>query len=59
MVKFASKAAEQGDLRYQHRLGDIYDKKYGVSENNKTALKWFTKAAAQGMLVRNPIRGVM
>jgi|TARA_B110000908_G_scaffold154348_1_gene191585 hypothetical protein len=40
--------AEQGDAYVQNNLGLIYDSGEGVPENDKTAVKWYTKAAEQG-----------
>ena len=40
--------AEQGNAMAQFNLGHMYANGYGVRENDKTAVKWFTKAAKQG-----------
>lgn len=40
--------AEQGYAKAQYNLGFMYDKGIGVPENDKTAVKWYTKAAEQG-----------
>ena len=40
--------ADQGWAGAQHNLGLMYEKGYGVPENDKTAVKWYTKAAEQG-----------
>ena len=40
--------ANQGYDRAQFRLGWMYDMGYGVPEDDKTAVKWYTLAAEQG-----------
>ena len=40
-------AAEKGHKKAQYRLGLCYDKGKGVAENDETAVKWYTKSAAQ------------
>jgi uncharacterized protein len=40
--------AEKGDASAQSNLGWMYLKGYGVPQDNKTALKWYTFAAEQG-----------
>ena len=40
--------AAQGNAVIQYNLGVMYDKGYGVPENDKTAVKWYTLAAKQG-----------
>ena len=40
--------ANQGYDRAQFRLGWMYDMGYGVSEDDKHAVKWYTLAAEQG-----------
>ena len=40
--------AEQGGSDAQYNLGIMYDSGRGVPENDKTAVKWYTKAAEQG-----------
>ena len=40
--------AEQGDADAQFNLGGMYDNGWGVPENDKTAVKWYTLAAEQG-----------
>jgi uncharacterized protein len=40
--------AKQGDASAQFNLGFMYDEGQGVSQNNKTAVKWYTLAAKQG-----------
>lgn len=47
---FASlrKAAEQGDIDAQYKLGNCYYNGNGVSEDKAEAVKWYRKAAEQG-----------
>ena len=40
--------AESGNVYAQFNLGLMYDEGIGVPENDKTAVKWYTKAAKQG-----------
>ena len=40
--------AEQGDLKAQFALGNMYDNGWGVTQNHKAAVKWYRKAAEQG-----------
>ena len=40
--------AEQGDASAQYNLGDMYRIGYGVPQDDKTAVKWYTLAAEQG-----------
>ncbi len=42
------KSAQNGDHDAQVRLGLMYDKGEGVSQDYHEAFKWFTKAAEQG-----------
>ena len=42
------KAAEQGHLVAQSRLGVIYGEGYGVPKNYEISIKWYTRAALQG-----------
>ena len=42
------KLAEEGYARAQLNLGLMYANGYGVIENDKLAVEWFTKAAKQG-----------
>jgi len=42
-------AAEQGDADAQYNLGWMYVKGEGVPQNYKTAVKWYTLAAEQGL----------
>jgi hypothetical protein len=42
------KAATQGDVRAQHKLGVMYAKGEGVEEDRDKAIAWLGKAAAQG-----------
>src|SRR5207247_10259098 len=43
------KLAEQGDAKAQHRLGLIYFLGQGVPKDDAEGLKWFRKAADQGL----------
>jgi len=40
--------AEQGLAKAQYNLARLYSNSYGVPQNHKTALKWYTLAAEQG-----------
>ena len=40
--------AEAGDANAQNLLGVMYDVGFGVQEDDKEAVKWYRKAAAQG-----------
>ena len=40
--------AEQGDIRAQNLLGNIYAEGKGVPEDYAEAVKWYRKAAEQG-----------
>ena len=51
--------AEQGDTSAQFNLGIMYRKGNGVPENDKTAVKWYTKAAKQGHAKAQSNLGVM
>ena len=42
------KAAQQGDADAQYQLGVMYDKSYGIEQDYREAVKWYTKAAQQG-----------
>ena len=42
------KLAEQGQTSIQFKLGVLYERGWGVPENDKTAVMWYTKAAEQG-----------
>ena len=48
IVEGWKKAAAQGEAWAQHNLGLIYFKGYGVPQNDRTAVEWLQKAAAQG-----------
>ena len=39
--------AEQGDAKFQYVYGVCYEKGWGVDQNEKEALAWYRKAAAQ------------
>jgi len=47
-LKLLRKPANKGDAQSQFFLGKMYDKGYGVTENDRTAIKWYRKAADQG-----------
>jgi TPR repeat protein len=47
-IKWATKAAEQGDVGSQYGMAVCYAKGYGVEKNPIEAAKWFSLAAAQG-----------
>jgi len=47
-LKLLRKPANNGDAQSQFFVGKIYDKGYGVTENDRTAIKWYRKAAKQG-----------
>lgn len=42
------KAAEQGDVEAQYRVGLLYDRGDGVKRDYRAAREWYLKAAAQG-----------
>ena len=44
------KAAEDGNLYAQEKLGDMYYEGEYVKKNYSKALEWYNKAAAQGSL---------
>ena len=48
-------AAKQGDGYAQYNLGVMYDKGVGVPENNTEAVKWYRKAADQGLAMALPV----
>ena len=45
--------AKAGNAVGQHGLGRIYFDGWGVSQNYKTAVKWYKLAAEQGMPMHN------
>ena len=51
--------ARQGDLAAQIELANAYRKGIGVSQDYKTAVKWFTLAAEQGDAVAQYNLGIM
>ncbi len=56
IVKWCRKGVERGDPYEQIRLGRFYEDGVGRLEKSRTeALKWYRKAAAQGMDVRKDI----
>jgi hypothetical protein len=50
--------AEGGDKVAQHNLGVMYDTGKGVSEDDKEAIKWYTKSAEQGLAMAQAMVGV-
>ena len=42
------KAAEQGHVLAQYKLGAMYDQGEGVPKDQAKAVEWWNKAAAQG-----------
>ena len=46
--KYYKKAASFGHERAQYRLGEIYDRAYGVEMDLKAAAFWYARSAAQG-----------
>jgi S1-C subfamily serine protease len=50
-VKWYAESAEQGDIKAQFALGQIYaDGNQGVPKNYKASLQWYSRAAEQGNL---------
>ena len=49
-VRLLRPLAEQGDAREQDQLGSMYQHGQGVTQDDKEAVLWFAKAAAQGNL---------
>ncbi len=47
-VKWYLKAAEQGNVRAQFKLGLMYQNGEGVEKDLKSAAEWLMKAASQG-----------
>ncbi len=47
-IKWSRKAAEQGDVYAQWRLGEVYENGDGVPKNYAEAFKWYSKVAKQG-----------
>ena len=45
------KAAEQGDAKAQYYLGHCYNMGEGVAQDKAEAVKWYRKAAEQGLEV--------
>jgi hypothetical protein len=48
------KAAEQGSLRAEAHVGDLYREGLGVSQDYKTALSWYLKASPDPRLTMAP-----
>jgi TPR repeat protein len=51
---FKTPLAEQSRADAQYNLGIMYDNGHGVPENDKTSVKWYTKAAEQEGRVSPP-----
>ena len=47
-MRWYTKAAEQGTIDAQYRLGSMYYKGEGVAQDYKSAHMWFNIAAANG-----------
>ena len=58
-LKGLEKLARQGELTAQIELANAYRKGIGVTQNYKTAEKWFTLAAEQGDAVAQYNLGIM
>ena len=58
-LKYYQYAAEKNDNHAQFRLGVMYDKGNGVTQNYAEAMKWYLKAANQGSLAAQYNTGVM
>jgi len=43
-LKLLGRLAKDGHTQSQYFVGMMYDKGYGVTENDKTAIKWYCKA---------------
>ena len=57
-IEWYRKAAEQGDVDAQNKLGHCYYNGNGVSQSYVEAAKWYRKAAEQGTLMHSSIWGV-
>ena len=53
-VFWYTKAAEQGDISAQCRLGKMFLDGEGVTKDSEKALYWFTRAGEQGCLGAPP-----
>ena len=58
-LKYYQYAAEKNDNHAQFRLGVMYDKGYGVTQNYAEAVKWYLKAANQGNVSAQYNIGIM
>ena len=58
-LKYYQYAAEKNDNHAQFRLGVMYDKGNGVTQNYAEAMKWYLKAANQGNETAQNDIGVM
>ena len=48
-MKWVQKAAESGDTKFQYMLGLFYEDGIGAQKNIAEAIRWFKKAAEQGL----------
>ena len=48
VAKWYKKAAEQGHVQAQVRIGRCYARGWGVEKNAREAMKWYLNAAEQG-----------
>ena len=53
------KAAEQGNVDAQERLGRMYSSGYGVAKSHEKSAEWYRKAAEQGSVHAQSILVVM
>ncbi|MBR4036006.1 MAG: sel1 repeat family protein [Oscillospiraceae bacterium] len=58
-VEDITRLAQQGNVKAQSRLGDMYSKGYGVEPNGAQAFYWYTKAAEGGNHIAQNNLGVM
>ena len=58
-VKWYQKAAEQGDAYAQFKMGYLYYKGFGVTQDYTEAAKWYRKSAEQGYMYAQSTLGVM
>ena len=57
VVVAAKATAEKGSVQAQHLLGLMHDHGLGVAKNDKEAVRWYRKAAEQGLAWRRTILG--
>ncbi|MDT8283546.1 MAG: tetratricopeptide repeat protein, partial [Gammaproteobacteria bacterium] len=48
LFDFQMKLAEKGNAEAQYKVGEMYETGFGIKENKVEAMRWITKAAAQG-----------